>query len=207
MGSSRPKILGAYLTERLSVYDCPRELWRGLFRTLWCGAKRTSWCWRSTRSRRASRKRKLTAWRYKCDEQQSRFRPTSPKDFVGVASVVTQNRPMRVTSKPANEKARDIDSDGSPYRLLRYEQSLERSEETTSFGTREARMALATHRASHWCTSSNSRRLPEGGGDRGTTTGRLGTASAAQTGQRGDHRPRRGKSSREGDRHPRSGKN
>src|SRR5947209_2585645 len=30
------------------------------------------------------------------------------------ASVVTQNRPMRVTSKPANEKARDIDSDGSP---------------------------------------------------------------------------------------------
>src|SRR5947209_1684777 len=63
------------------------------------------------------------------------------------ASVVTQNRPMRVTSKPANEKARDIDSDGSPYRLLRYEQCLERSEETTSFGTREARMALAAHRA------------------------------------------------------------
>src|SRR5207249_12072825 len=62
------------------------------------------------------------------------FRSNSP-------SVVTQNRPMRVTSKPANEKARDIDSDGSPYRLLRYEQCLERSEETTSFGTREARMA------------------------------------------------------------------
>src|SRR5437667_4195895 len=41
------------------------------------------------------------------------------------SSVVTQNRPMRVTSKPANEKARDIDSDGSPYRLLRYEQCLE----------------------------------------------------------------------------------
>src|SRR5205823_14146279 len=77
---------------------------------------------------------------------------------------------MRVTSKPANEKARGIDSDGSPYtyRLLRYEQCLERSEETTSFGTREARMALAAHRASHWCTSRNSRRLPEGGGDRGT---------------------------------------
>src|SRR2546430_4973225 len=74
---------------------------------------------------------------------------------VNSASVVTQNRPMRVTSKPANEKARDIDSDGSPYRLLRYEQCLERSEETTSFGTREARMALAAHRASHWCTSRN----------------------------------------------------
>src|SRR6266550_1042438 len=90
--------------------------------------------------------------------------------------------------KPANEKARDIDSDGSPYRLLRYEQCLERSEETTSFGTREARMALAAHRASHWCTSRNSRRLPEGGGDRGTTTGWLGTASTGKTGQRGDHR-------------------
>src|SRR5207302_8791302 len=118
------------------------------------------------------------------------------------ASVVTQNRPMRVTSKPANEKARGIDSDGSPYRLLRYEQCLERSEETTSFGTREARMALAAHRASHWCTSRNSRRLPEGGGDRGTTTGWLGTASTGKTGQRGDHRPRRGKSSRRGDREP-----
>src|SRR5256884_9481942 len=105
-------------------------------------------------------------------------------------SVVTQNRPMRVTSKPANEKARGIDSDGSPFRLLRYEQCLERSEETTSFGTREARMALAAHRASHWCTSRNSRRLPEGGGDRGTTTGWLGTASTGKTGQRGDHRPR-----------------
>src|SRR5256886_8176264 len=53
---------------------------------------------------------------------------------ISLASVVTQNRPMRVTSKPANEKARDIDSDGSPYRLLRYEQCLERSrsEEHTS---------------------------------------------------------------------------
>src|SRR5437870_12553618 len=88
---------------------------------------------------------------------------------------------MRVTSKPANEKARGIDSDGSPYRLLRYEQCLERSEETTSFGTREARMALAAHRASHWCTSRNSRRLPEGGGDRGPTTGRLGTARTGKT--------------------------
>src|SRR2546429_4777814 len=81
MGSSRPKILGAYLTERLSVYDCPRELRRGLFRTLWCGAKRTSWCWRSTRSRRASPKRKITALRHKRDEQQARFRPTTPEGF------------------------------------------------------------------------------------------------------------------------------
>src|SRR5271157_3264289 len=48
----------------------------------------------------------------------------------GRASVVTQNRPMRVTSKPANEKARDIDSDGSPYRLLRHEQCLERRKKT-----------------------------------------------------------------------------
>src|SRR5256884_9938454 len=101
-------------------------------------------------------------------------------------------RPPRSTLFPYTTlfRSRDIDSDGSPYRLLRYEQCLERSEETTSFGTREARMALAAHRASHWCTSRNSRRLPEGGGDRGTTTGWLGTASTGKTGQRGDHRPR-----------------
>ena len=49
-------------------------------------------------------------------------------------------------------------------------------------------MAVAAHRASHWCTSRNSRRLPEGGRDRGATTGCLGTASAGKTGQRGDHR-------------------
>src|SRR5207245_4821193 len=104
-------------------------------------------------------------------------------------SVLTQKLPMSVASEPANEKAAEIDSDGSPYRLLRYEQCLERSEETTGFGTSEARMALAAHRASHWCTSRNSRRLPEGGGDRGTTTGWLGTASTGKTGQRGDHRP------------------
>src|SRR5437762_12401282 len=101
---------------------------------------------------------------------------------------------MRVTSKPANEKARDIDSDGSPYRLLRYEQCLERSEETTSFGTREARMAVAAHRASHWCTSTNSRRLREGGGEPGAITGGLGTASTGSSGERGDGRPRLGES-------------
>src|SRR2546429_5308089 len=82
MGSSRPKILGAYLTERLSVYDCPRELRRGLFRTLWCGAKRTSWCWRSTRSRRASRKRKLTALGHQCGGPQARVPATTPQEFL-----------------------------------------------------------------------------------------------------------------------------
>ena len=48
---------------------------------------------------------------------------------------------------------------------------------------------LAAHRASHWCPSRNSRRLPEGGRDCSATTGCLGTASAGKTGQRGDHRP------------------
>jgi hypothetical protein len=45
-------------------------------------------------------------------------------------------------------------------------------------------MALAAYRASHWCTSRNSQRLPEDGRDRGATTGCLGTASAGKTGQR-----------------------
>ena len=75
------------------------------------------------------------------------------EELLPQASGITQKRPMRVTSKPANDKARDIDSDGSLYRLRRHEQCLERRKETTSHRTREARMALAAHRASHWCAS------------------------------------------------------
>src|SRR2546429_2786843 len=59
-------------------------LFRSLLRTLWCGAKRTSWCWRSTRSRRAFRKRELTALGHKIGEQQARVPPTTPEGFVGV---------------------------------------------------------------------------------------------------------------------------
>ena len=66
-------------------------------------------------------------------------------------SGVTQNRPCVVTSKPAMSEARDIDSDRSPYRLLRHEQCLERRKETTSHSTGEARMAVTAHRASHRC--------------------------------------------------------
>src|SRR5712692_3498837 len=96
---------------------------------------------------------------------------------------------VRGHPKPANDKARDIDSDGSPYRLRRHEQCLERRKETTSHRTGEARMALAAHRASHWCPSRNSERLPEGSRDRGATARCVGTASAGKTGQWGDHRP------------------
>ena len=67
------------------------------------------------------------------------------------SSGVTQNRPYRVTAKPAMSESRDIDSDRSPYRLPRHEQCLERRKETTSHSTGEARMAATAHRASHWC--------------------------------------------------------
>src|SRR5712692_2231821 len=106
---------------------------------------------------------------------------------------------VRGHPKPANDKTRDIDSDGSPYRLRRHEQCLERRKKTTSHRTGEARMALTAHRASHWCTSRNGRRLPEGGRDRSATPGRLGKASAGKTGQRGDPRPRSIKTGHRGD--------
>src|ERR1035437_9565865 len=59
------------------------------------------------------------------------------------ASGITQKRPMRVTSKPANDKTRDIDTGERAYSLRRHEQCLERRKETTSHRTGEARMAVA----------------------------------------------------------------
>src|SRR5947199_7056094 len=56
-----------------------------------------------------------------------------------------QNRP-RV-------KARDIDSDGSPYRLTRHEQCLERRTETTRHRTGKARMVFTKDRARNRCTA------------------------------------------------------
>ncbi len=61
-----------------------------------------------------------------------------------LSSGVTQKRPMRVTSKPANEnKARDVDSDGRRYSLRRHEQRLERRETTTSYSPGTTGMAVA----------------------------------------------------------------
>src|SRR6516164_8829871 len=50
-------------------------------------------------------------------------------------------------------KARDIDVDGSPYRLCRHEQCLERREETTSYRTGKARMVFTKDRARNRCTA------------------------------------------------------
>src|SRR6202041_2520689 len=83
------------------------------------------------------------------------------------SSGITQKRAMRVTSKPANDKTRDIDTGERAYSLRQHEQCLERRKETTSHRTGEARMALAADRASHWCPSGTSTPLPEGGRDRG----------------------------------------
>src|SRR6266704_4293286 len=105
------------------------------------------------------------------------------------SSGVTQKRPLRVTSKPAIKKARDIDFERSLYRLPRYEQCFERREETTSHRTGEARVVLATHRARKRCTSRNRRCLPECGGAGCASPGCLGEASAGKTGHRGDPRP------------------
>jgi hypothetical protein len=46
--------------------------------------------------------------------------------FCAITSGVTQKRPMRVTSKPANEKARDIDSGEGLRSLRQHDQCLER---------------------------------------------------------------------------------
>src|ERR1700757_4869634 len=50
-------------------------------------------------------------------------------------------------------KARDIDVDGSPYRLCRHEQCLERRKETTSHRTGKARMVFTKDRARNRCTA------------------------------------------------------
>jgi hypothetical protein len=73
------------------------------------------------------------------------------------------NRPLGVTQNRPTVEVQDIASAGSVCRLPRHEQCLERRKKTTSHRTREARMAFAAHRASHWCASRNSQRLPEGG--------------------------------------------
>ena len=71
---------------------------------------------------------------------------------VGAPSAVTQNRPLRVTSKPANgSSVRGIDSDAKPFRLARHEQCLERRKATTNFGPWAPRLVTAAHRAKHRC--------------------------------------------------------
>src|ERR1700728_2872446 len=88
-----------------------------------------------------------------------------------ISSGITQKRPMRVTSKPANDKTRDIDTGERAYSLRQHEQCLERRKETTSHRTGEPRMAFAADRTSQWGPSLNSRPLPKGSRDRGATTG------------------------------------
>src|ERR1700721_2890583 len=84
--------------------------------------------------------------------------------------------------------------------LRRYEQRLERSEKTTSHSPGTTRMASAAHRARDRGASGDRRRLSESGRDRSASAGGMGTASTGKSGQRdrGDHRPRRGKTSKKG---------
>src|SRR6516162_5790069 len=56
-----------------------------------------------------------------------------------------QNRPT--------VRARDIDVDGSPYRLSRHEQRLERRKETASHRTGKARLVFTKDRARNRCTA------------------------------------------------------
>jgi hypothetical protein len=73
---------------------------------------------------------------------------------VKIPSAVTQNRPLKVTSKPANGRnsGRDIDSDAKPRRLARHEQCLERRNQTTSNSPWAAGMVATAHRATHGCS-------------------------------------------------------
>src|ERR1700741_2245101 len=50
-------------------------------------------------------------------------------------------------------KARDIDVDGSPYRLCRQQQCIERRKETTRHRTGKARMVFTKDRARNRCTA------------------------------------------------------
>ena len=79
---------------------------------------------------------------------------------IGNPSAVTQNRPMRVTSKPANDKrARDIDRDQTVSSLRRHEQCLERRNKTTSTSPWAARLVATAHRATHRCAPRDRGRL------------------------------------------------
>src|SRR2546429_8063796 len=81
MGSSRPEILGAYLTERLSVYDCPES----------CGADFSGPCGVAQSARVGAggllvhgglpRKGNLRLWGSKTTSNKLRFRPKHPKSF------------------------------------------------------------------------------------------------------------------------------
>src|ERR1700676_378515 len=74
----------------------------------------------------------------------------------------------------------DIDSDERAYSLCQHEQCLERKEETTSYRTGKARMALTAIRASQRCASRNSRHLPQGGRQRVRPPGPWGRRAPAK---------------------------
>src|SRR2546429_7383319 len=83
MGSSRPEILGAYLTERLSVYDCPES----------CGADFSGPCGVAQSARVGAggllvhgglpQNGNLRLCATKATSSRLRFRPQRPKDFSG----------------------------------------------------------------------------------------------------------------------------
>jgi len=82
---------------------------------------------------------------------------------VGEASGVTQNRPWRVTSKPANDKplSQDVNSDVRAITLRRCEQRLERANETTNHRAGATGMVAAPHSESHGRSPGNGGRLFE----------------------------------------------
>jgi hypothetical protein len=95
-----------------------------------------------------------------------------------------ENRPTRVASGTL------IPAEAC--RLRGHGQCLERREETTSLSSGTAGLVAAAHPASDPCPPGNRRRVPESGGDCGASAQWLG-AVRTKTGQRSDHRLRRGK--------------
>ena len=96
------------------------------------------------------------------------------------------SEPQR-SPKTGHSRARNIDTEASPYRLPRHEQCFERRKETASYRTGKARMAFTTDRASHGCPPGNRERLPESSRSGGVPAG-VGAPSAFKTGHTGDHR-------------------
>jgi len=92
--------------------------------------------------------------------------------------VVTQNRPMRSPENRPTIKPGTLTLTRAPIASVSMSNVLSEEKKQQVIALGKARMADTAHRASPRRAPSNSRRLPQGGRERSTSTARLGATSA-----------------------------